>query len=126
MPQKGRPKKNGRKEPKHLFRLTIALVAYEQARLSGEKYSVALQAAVDAVRRNFPEVSMSETEVKRILAEFRSKGLETTLFFEKTDNTISVDGKKYKEAWVLRFGRTPVYPRHNARAPQQISERNEE
>jgi hypothetical protein len=124
MPPRGRPKKNGVKDPGHLLRLGIAICAYDKARLAGEKYSVALQAAVEAVRLQIPGTSMSETEMKRILAEFRPHSMETTLVFEESDNRVSINGVKHQRAWALRIGETPDYPRHNARVPGHGSKDN--
>lgn len=116
MPQRGRPKNNGARDAEYLFRVAIALCAFDQARLAGEKYSAALQAAVAAVHQNFPDSSMSETEMKRILAELRSSSMDSTLFFDETDNTVPVNEITHVRAWTIRIGPMPNYPRHNARA----------
>jgi hypothetical protein len=54
----------------------IGLSAYEKVRSRGETYEETLKAALEEVRQIFPEMRMSETEMKRPLAEFRPKGPE--------------------------------------------------
>jgi hypothetical protein len=115
MAKRGRPAKNGVKDASVFFRAMIALEGYDQARSHGEKYSVSLEAGIAAVRRVFPDMSMSMAEMKRVLAEFRSKGLTDTLFISENENTVTPDGRKCRQAWVLTVGAPPKYPRHNAR-----------
>jgi len=71
----GRPKKNGVKPGWMLFRSFLLLHTYDQARARGEKHSAAIAEAVSALRFRVPELPISETEVKRVLAEFQSKDL---------------------------------------------------
>jgi hypothetical protein len=73
MAKPGRPNKNGVKPGWTLFRSFLALHAYDRARARGEKHSVAIAEAVSALRSLVPEFSISETEVRRVLAEFQSK-----------------------------------------------------
>jgi hypothetical protein len=114
MAQRGRPRKNGKREGWAFHRAAVALCAYDQARLDGEKYSAALQAGVAAVRQEFPGMPMSETEMKRILVEFRSKGSASVLLVDENPDAVTL-GSKDKRVWDLRFGAPPNYPRHNAR-----------
>lgn len=114
MSKLGRPRKDGAKESRFLFRAVIAQCAYDKARASGEKYEVGLDAAIEAVRRELPGVRMNRTEMKRILAEFRSEGVGSTILFEESDNRTSPDGAKHQKAWNIRIGQAPKYPRHNA------------
>ena len=71
--KRGRPKKDGLKPGWMLFRSFLALHAYDQARARGNKHSSAITEAISAVRSREPEMPISETEVKRVLAEFQSK-----------------------------------------------------
>jgi hypothetical protein len=93
----------------------VGLCAYDKARSRGEKYEQALKAAVEEVRQIFPEMPMSETEVKRVLAEFRTKELELTFLVSESDNTVTLEGRKCQKAWEIRIGPQPEFPRHNAR-----------
>jgi hypothetical protein len=76
MAKRGRPKKDGLKPGWTLFRNFLVLHAYNQARARGNKHSSAITDAVSAVRPREPGMPISETEVKRVLAEFQSKGSE--------------------------------------------------
>jgi hypothetical protein len=73
MAKRGRPNKNGVKPGWALLRSFLVLHAYDQARARGDKHSHAIAEAVSAVRSRVPEMPISETEVKRVLAEFQSK-----------------------------------------------------
>jgi hypothetical protein len=97
------------------YRAIVGLTGYEKARASGEKYSEALKAGIAAVRQEIPHMPMSETELKRVLAEFRSDTLESTLLVTESDNTVTPEGRKCTKAWALCIGPPPLYPRHNAR-----------
>jgi hypothetical protein len=115
MKQRGRPGKNGVKPFWVLHRTMVGLCAYDKARSRGEKYEQALKAAVEEVRQIFPEMPMSETEMKRVLAEFRPKELELTFLVSESDNTVTLEGRKCQRAWDIRIGPQPDFPRHNAR-----------
>jgi hypothetical protein len=69
--KRGRPPKKGRKDPWHLARALKILYAYDKARTSGMKHESAVIEAAAFVRQLNPEIPVSETEVKRILAELR-------------------------------------------------------
>jgi len=77
MKPRGRPRKDGAKAAWVLYRAMVGLRGYDKARSSGEKYQEALKGAVAEVRHQFPGMPISETEIKRILAEFRSKELNS-------------------------------------------------
>jgi hypothetical protein len=62
----GRPRKNGRKELAQFLRALEIYKAYQSARSRGEKHSVAVREAART-----PRFHASQTEVKRVLAEFR-------------------------------------------------------
>jgi hypothetical protein len=63
----GRPRKNGRKEPYQFVRALEIYDAYQSARKRGEKHSIAVREAA-----RVPRFHASESEVRRVLAEFRS------------------------------------------------------
>jgi hypothetical protein len=126
MKLRGRPKTNGVMPAWVLHRTMVGLYAYDKARSRGEKYEQALRAAVKDVRQTFPEMRMSETEMKRILAEFRSKALALTFLVTESENTVTIEGRKCRKAWQLSIGPQPEYPRHNARehrAPAEVRDR---
>lgn len=144
MAKRGRPNKDGAKPTWTLLRSVIVLCAYDRARHMGEKHSAAVAAAVSALRSQVPEMPISETEVKRVLAEFRSKdsgqalifmegiaqGREADAWFERLEwaaeksrgkwNVPSFPHDESKPRRLLTFaiqiGPRPRYPRHNSRS----------
>jgi hypothetical protein len=144
MAERGRPRKNGAKPGWTLFRSVMALAAYDQARVGGNKHSAAIAEAVSAVRAWVPEMPISGTEVKRVLAEFRSKGTgraliitmgiaqgpEAEAWFEELKWAAKESRGKWEvpslpvyeskpgrlRRFTIQFGRRPSYPRHNARS----------
>jgi hypothetical protein len=126
MKKPGRPRKNGVKPAWVLHRTAVGLLGYDTARSSGEKYAEGLKAGVAKVREEFPDMPMSETEMKRILAEFRPKELELTLLFRESENTVTALGRKCKKAWQISIGPQPEYPRHNAHVDRTATERRDE
>ncbi len=138
--KRGRPAKNGVKEPRTLSRSLAVLYWYDQARAKREKYSVAIRETVACVRQLHPGMPISETEVKRILAEFRPRGARAILTSEysvvqgeearKIRSKLAVRGflpknpaeskqteedPKPLKRFTIRFTDAPNYPRHNAR-----------
>jgi hypothetical protein len=109
-----------------LHRIAVGLLGYDEARSSGEKYAEGLKAAVAKVREEFPDIPMSETEMKRILAEFRSTELELTLLFSESENTVTALGRKCKKPWQMSIGPQPEYPRHNAHVDRAATEIRDE
>ncbi len=77
--KRGRPKTNGVRDGSVLQRETLALKAHDEARRAGEKYEIALDMMVEAVHRWRPEMPMSRTEAKRILAKWRGKKQASTI-----------------------------------------------
>lgn len=72
--QRGRPRKErDRIDPWRFTRASLAVCAYDEARGRGEKHSVAITEAVDFVKRRRPEMKISKTEVKRVLASLRPR-----------------------------------------------------
>src|ERR1700684_1938701 len=62
----GRPRKNGRKSPSQFLRALAIYTAYIDARNRGQKHSVAVREA-----SRIPRFHVSQTEVRRVLADFR-------------------------------------------------------
>ena len=80
----GRPRKNGVKEPWHLGRTLRIIEAYRVARERGEKRESAIEEAVLAVKQFDPDMPVSKTEVKRVLAEFASIYSDVSIRAEST------------------------------------------
>jgi hypothetical protein len=144
MIKRGRPNKNGAKPGRMLLRSVMVLDAYDQARGRGEKRSAAITDSVSTVCSRVPEMPISETEVKRVLAEFRSKDCEEAWIFKegiaqgpKADAwfdmlewiakqsrgkwevpSFSQDKSKPRRlrTWAIQKGPAPRYPRHNSRS----------
>lgn len=142
MTKRGRPKKNGVKPIWMLVRTVMILLVYDQARRSGEKHSAAVEAAVAAVRSQVPGMPISNTEVRRVLAEVRSQHSEEALIVTKNvTEEQEIDSflrglewaaRESRGRWgvpsfpnpsrssqiravVLQLGPRPQYPRRNAR-----------
>ena len=140
--KKGRPRKNGAIEPRQFGRAILVISAYDQARKSGEKHSAAVNRAVDFLRQNRPEIPISGTGVKRILADIRSKRSPKTLLVEscralgteaekiseiaarlavmRKDGSMAQSHAKINQQqsfakFTCRIGDRPDYPRHNRR-----------
>lgn len=127
MKKPGRPK-NGVQPSWMLGRVTMAVYAYDLARKAGEKHSVAVSEAVTYIRETAPRMTISETEVKRIVAEWRSKRRKACLFVSKPDPEHSIvlvpgrDGRivPVRIVYSASVGPHPIYPRANAaRKPNQ-------
>jgi hypothetical protein len=145
--RKGRPRKEeGRIEPWQFKRAGLAMSAYDNARGRGEKHSAAVKEAVNFVKALHPEMSISETEVRRILAAWRPKNAGTILRFEQSlakrrikkwrrilrQMAASQDSKcprlpvpskdcppKSATIFRIRFAGRPNYPRSNRKAPRE-------
>jgi hypothetical protein len=138
--KRGRPRKNGVRDTRVLLRTLSVLHSYDNARARREKYSVAIRESVTFVQQLHPGMPISETEVKRILAEFRPKGAHTALVSEYSDvngeeakqirrklavrgflsedpaqSTRTEGDSKPLKRFIMRFAKTPNYPRHNAK-----------
>jgi hypothetical protein len=92
MANRGRPKKDGIEE---FIIMNLVLHTYNQARCNGEKlkHSSAVREAVAKVRACFPDVPgfppvrISETAVKRILAQFQPQGFADALVVTRIGDT---------------------------------------
>lgn len=141
---RGRPlKEKDRIEDLQFGRAAMVLVAYDEARQSGQKHSCAVKQAVEVVRQDDPEIPISESEVRRVLATFRPREGRTVLLFERTAlseeelrthrvlrEQLAILSGKHKlelppeiyssrraEIFQIRLGERPFYPRHNRREP---------
>jgi hypothetical protein len=130
MGKRGRPTKNGQYPAWMLFRVTYVLYAYKQARDAGLKHLSAITAAVQFVRQKAPGMPISETEVKRILAERRSSRSASVLSGVIPDpgsDTLRLpDGRTFKILYSAYREPRPIYPRANAvsQPPQSKSSEN--
>jgi hypothetical protein len=120
--KRGRPRKYGLQSIAMLERTALVLFAYDRSRHSRNKHSIAIADAVSYVRQHNPAMPICETEVKRILARWRSKLSKFTLLVTSppadSNPTILPNGKvervNYRASWGLR----PIYPRINSRQLQ--------
>jgi hypothetical protein len=79
----GRPrKKEGRIELWQFARAAMVSCAYDADRVRGAKHSVAVRQAVDYVKRYDSKMAISESGVRRILANSRPQESGTILRFE--------------------------------------------
>jgi len=114
----GRPKKNGQKPMLMLERATLVVYAYSRAREAGEKHSVAISEGVKYIQDTAPAMPISETEVKRIVAEWRSKRRPMCLVVTRPDpahNSVALpNGQKARILYTASVQLHPIYPRANA------------
>jgi len=143
---RGRPRKTGDTIQFWQFaRAGMALCAYDEARGRGEKHSAAVRDVVQFVKQRNPEMHISETETKRILAAWRPRGSQTILRFDHSsmseedlkrrrwilEQLAMLRGKKSLTlptppnydlarnvaAFKFRLAERPNYPRHNPKNP---------
>ncbi len=119
----------------------MVIHAYSKARAGGQKHSAALKEAVEFVRQLDPLMPISETTVKRILAEFRRQSSPIALQTEylmregeeaasqrwihaqmlelagikSTSELTDQDLRKPLKSFKFGFVNRPNYPRHNAK-----------
>lgn len=143
MAKRGRRKKNGARPCWMLLRTVMVLAAYDRARKRGEKHSVAIAETVLAVRTWAAEMPISETEVKRVLAEFRAKDSTSALIIkqgiaqppeadswfddlkwaaEESRGTLKLPSFSHQSnpprvrKFTIHVGPRPCYPRHNSKS----------
>ena len=127
----------------HFVRAGIVMAVYDEGRQSDQKHSVAVRQAVEFVKQNYPGLRISETAVRRILAEWRPRNSGTILRFERSTMTADeiakyrsvreqaaafqqTEGLKVpvpsdiinnhsrpRTKFLIRFGERPNYPRSN-------------
>jgi hypothetical protein len=145
---RGRPRKEKDTiEPWQFGRAAIGTCAYDEARARGEKHSAAITETVGFVKQHSPEVHISETEVRRILARYRPRGSQTILRFTRKilsedeiktlrwchEQLTALQGRKglklevppnfdlgqKRTAITFSIAERPNYPRHNHKKPQE-------
>jgi len=104
-----------------LFRCFLVLHAYNEARSSPLKHSSAVTEAVATVKNTWPDMPISATEVKRVLANFQPKGIPVAFKVTKVSDSplrpavcqlMGVpEGSKMKTTFIFGFGPRPEYPR---------------
>jgi hypothetical protein len=143
MKKRGRPSKNGVKNGTWHMRTLMVMYAYDEARTSGLKHSAAVREAVAFVRQLHPEMSISETEVKRVLTELRPsdspvalrsdyeilQGEEAARLRRIFAQMLAPTGSKSPSGlrnqdparplrrFSVGYVKRPIYPRHNAKDP---------
>jgi hypothetical protein len=140
MKKMGRPRKNGIVGPKHLARALMIVKAYSKARCDGSKHSAAVRETVDAIKQLAPGIRISQTGVKRVVAEFSPRGSQIALTVESSilegqeaamrryrahimesagikgfPDMTDPDLQKPLKTFIFGFGKKPHYPRHNAK-----------
>jgi hypothetical protein len=114
----GRPRKNGL-QPHWMFeRVLLVLFAYDRSRNVGNKHSTAIVEAVTFVREQNPQMPISESEVKRILARWRSKDANLSLIVTAPapgcETETLLNGRILRAKFKGSSGPRPTYPRINA------------
>ena len=123
MGKRGRPRRHGLQPGWMFHRCCLVLHAYNEARSSPLKHSSAVTEAVATVKKTWPDVPISETEVKRILAKFQPKGIPVAFRVKKVSDSETPlppavcelmgvpAGSKMKTTLTFGFGPRPDYPR---------------
>jgi len=116
--KRGRPPKNGKHSLKELERVTFALRGYDLARSRGEKHSAAVTETVMYVRSKAPKLKISETEVRRILAEWRPQNESLGFSVDKPPShhsSLTIPGfGVFQVKLMAAYGPRQTYPRTNA------------
>jgi len=149
MKQRGRPLQNGVQPNWMAFRTLSILEAYQQSRKTGTKHSSAVREAAETVH-NALQVNVSETEVKRIIAEWQPACGEYALtvtkmsdssMHEKLHELRSLewpeclnyvksrfhipDVPDFKSGFTLSLEERPKHPRHNVAISRSQKEKTE-
>ena len=121
MGKRGRPRKNGQQPIWMFLRVALVLHGYNAARSSRLKHSSAVREAVAFVQESFSGMPISETEVKRVLAEFQPQGVPDSLRITKSSEQTSPpqvteemgvpQGSKMRTVLTFGYGPRPKYPR---------------
>jgi hypothetical protein len=116
--KRGRPAKGGAQGAEAFFRALEVLSVYHEARKAGEKHSTAV---FETVRRLKAKYTISETTVKRILAELQPAGANVVFTAGKptSNSEIILEGRRMRAVMTLGIGSRPKYRRANAR--QRVS-----
>ena len=146
MKKRGQPRKHGVAGPEHLARAVMIMDFYSKASAGGLKHSAAVTETVALVRQVHPEMAISASEVKRVLAELRPQDSPVELrvhssilegeeaarrraFFiqmaefagtkSRTELT-DQDLRKPLRSFKLGFAKRTNYHRHNAKIPNPL------
>lgn len=144
--RRGRP----RKDPNALaawrfVRSARAMAEYHEYRKRGMKHGDAIEAAVDYIWKQCPNLRMSDSELRRSLAIFCPRVGHRVLMFTKStlsdadlekhrwiqEQMANLDGKKglrvplpraedwpqSREVFTISIAERPAYPRHNHKDP---------
>jgi hypothetical protein len=141
--KRGRPPKHGVKDGSVFRRVLAVLDLYDKLRRDGNKYSSTITGVVASLHER--GIWISETEVRRIVTEFRPRNAPLTLLTDsyildqnqaepvhkilrelpgnaasKEQATPISDPLKPIRCYPIRFGKPPVYPRAKAnKSPEQ-------
>jgi hypothetical protein len=112
------------------LRMMLAQYGYDQARRAGMKHASAITEAVSFVRSHCPEMTISETEVKRVVAQLQPKDVPIAYCVSKSEN-VSIPPlnlpadlcRKFglpenfnpTHCFTLTLGSRPEYVRNNAK-----------
>jgi hypothetical protein len=111
----GRPrKKKGVISVRDFARAGVVQCAYDEARVNGEKHSVGVKETVKVTKQRHPNIRISETGVKRILAQHRPKKSQTILRFAR-ETLIGKDLARL-QALLFQMPAVPV-PQPNGMVP---------
>src|SRR5215469_15886548 len=122
MAKPGRPKKNGIQPPWMLGRMLLVLHAFREAKSSGLKHCAAITETVAAVKKTWPAMRISETEVKRILAKYQPASAPFVFIAKWEDASDQPlhpeickvmgipEGSRMKNKFTFGFGPRPKYP----------------
>jgi len=104
-----------------LKRSLLILLEFDRAERRELKHSAAIGEAVAVIRSKYPDLRVSETAVKRTLAEWMPRNRETAYLArepENPDKMYRLDGRDYRVIVSLYVGPRQVYPRINQKIPR--------
>ncbi|MBC7698086.1 MAG: integration host factor subunit beta [Bacteroidia bacterium] len=106
----GRPAINDIHPGWMFLRATLSIEAFNHARLNGEKYEFAIEAAISAIKSEFPTMKASPPIIKKILKEFSPEDGEETLRVTKIIDTAHPEFSPSKNTYAIGFGPKPIFP----------------
>lgn len=142
----GRPRKiEGVISYKDFRRAGIVMSVYDEVRKDGQKHDVAVRETVEIIKQRYPNKRISETGVRRILAQFRPKTSRIILRFEReilsgedlarhnwiqedlahlgqpkrSEPAPASDGSRTVTVYRIRLCERPNYGRHNRKPPKE-------
>jgi hypothetical protein len=124
--KRGRPKSNGHIPARKFFRVPLVLNAYEALKAAGTKHASAVTETITQLRQSHPDVQISETTVKRILAKWRPAGYRNSLhvremteteiqYMQKLLELVGIPPGRNGVGFALGIGRRPTYERINSK-----------